>query len=339
MRRACRRRSSTRSSRCPKAKRRRWRWSDGVVSRLSAAAEYDPGLKETPRGPGAGADPDPGGGLRPAPLPQPASISTRGGCRRSSSGSRRCTSTARKYRVSARAARRDACASWRERLDVAGRWARARRSSAQRSLRPRGLSQAAAAAFVARARARAESSARRVTEQMQGLAMAGGRFEVALTPVADGKRRWSRAGRVPGRRESRRAAAAAGQGRLRAASCRASAWRSRPSPPSVAEVPTLVFDEVDAGIGGRVAEIVGPDAAAARAQATRSCASPICRRWRPRPTGSGRSASPRSRARCAAMCGRWSVRERVEETGADAGRGEDHRDHAPARGRDAWGQA
>ena len=41
------------------------------------------------------------------------------------------------------------------------------------------------------------------------------------------------------------------------ASCRASAWRYRWSLPASGTVPSMVFDEVDVGIGGAVAEVVG----------------------------------------------------------------------------------
>lgn len=91
---------------------------------------------------------------------------------------------------------------------------------------------------------------------MQHMAMSGGRFEIALVPVVGGAayglesadstsrpmpanpcdpwRRWPRG-----------------------ASFRASDWRSRSSPVQHREVPTLIFDEIDVGIGGGVAEIVG----------------------------------------------------------------------------------
>ena len=49
------------------------------------------------------------------------------------------------------------------------------------------------------------------------------------------------------------------------------------------ETPTLVFDEVDAGIGGRSADPVGGCCGASRAT-TRWCASRTCRRSRPTPT-------------------------------------------------------
>jgi DNA repair protein RecN (Recombination protein N) len=102
----------------------------------------------------------------------------------------------------------------------------------------------------------ARKLSREVTAAMQELAMAGGRFEVTLEPLA-----------TPG-----------AQGREQIAFCVAAHASMTPQPLArvasggelsrlslaiqnvatrAASVPTLVFDEVDAGIGGRVAEIVG----------------------------------------------------------------------------------
>ena len=98
-----------------------------------------------------------------------------------------------------------------------------------------------------------------VTQAMQQLGMTGGRFAVRLEPLAaDGGRR-----RGPGaHRRSWSAPTPASpcspwRGSPPAANSRASASPSRSPPPSVGSVPTLVFDEVDVGIGGGVAEIVG----------------------------------------------------------------------------------
>ncbi|MCK7490652.1 MAG: hypothetical protein MZW92_01880 [Comamonadaceae bacterium] len=70
--------------------------------------------------------------------------------------------------------------------------------------------------------------------------------------------------RVPGRRPCRRARRSRWPRWPRAASWRASAWRSRSSPRPPRRWPTLIFDEVDAGIGGAVAETVGRLLQAAR---------------------------------------------------------------------------
>lgn len=95
-----------------------------------------------------------------------------------------------------------------------------------------------------------------VTAAMQQLAMAGGRFEVALTPLdepsAGGLEQieflvTAHAGGTP-----RPIAKVASGGELSRLSLALQTVASR-----VADVPTLVFDEVDAGIGGGVAEIVG----------------------------------------------------------------------------------
>ncbi|MBX9961896.1 MAG: DNA repair protein RecN [Burkholderiales bacterium] len=106
-----------------------------------------------------------------------------------------------------------------------------------------------------RAKAAAELASQ-VTAAMQQLAMAGGRFEVALTPLdepsAGGMEQieflvTAHAGGTP-----RPIAKVASGGELSRLSLALQTVASK-----VADVPTLVFDEVDAGIGGGVAEIVG----------------------------------------------------------------------------------
>lgn len=95
-----------------------------------------------------------------------------------------------------------------------------------------------------------------VTAAMQSLAMTGGRFEVALTALAEPSshgleqiefRVAAHAGMTP-----QPLAKVASGGELSRLSLAIQTVTSK-----VAQVPTLVFDEVDAGIGGRVAEIVG----------------------------------------------------------------------------------
>jgi DNA repair protein RecN (Recombination protein N) len=95
-----------------------------------------------------------------------------------------------------------------------------------------------------------------VSAQMQVLAMEGGRFEAALTPGAEAT--------AHGLEDVEFLVAAhkamtplpiakvASGGELSRLSLAIQSVTTR-----VAQVPTLVFDEVDAGIGGRVAEIVG----------------------------------------------------------------------------------
>jgi len=95
-----------------------------------------------------------------------------------------------------------------------------------------------------------------VTAAMQDLAMQGGRFEVALeaveTPAAYGLEQIEfRVAPHKGMTPQPLAKTASG-GELSRLSLVIQTVLSR-----LAQVPTLIFDEVDAGIGGRVAEIVG----------------------------------------------------------------------------------
>ena len=97
---------------------------------------------------------------------------------------------------------------------------------------------------------------RRVTASMQTLAMGGGAFEIALHPLSEGTAHGmeqieflvaGHAGATP-----LALAKVASGGELSRISLAIQTVTSQ-----VAAVPTLIFDEVDAGIGGRVAEIVG----------------------------------------------------------------------------------
>ncbi len=102
----------------------------------------------------------------------------------------------------------------------------------------------------------AQTLTTRVTEQMQSLAMAGGRFEVRLTALPEGSAQGAEQVEFlvtanPGA-GARALAKVASGGELSRLSLAIQTVTTE-----VAEVPTLVFDEVDAGIGGRVAEIVG----------------------------------------------------------------------------------
>lgn len=96
---------------------------------------------------------------------------------------------------------------------------------------------------------------REVTAAMQELAMQGGAFEIALeacTPGAHGKEDVEF--RVAGHAGTalRPLAKVASGGELARLSLALSVIASQ-----VAQVPTLIFDEVDTGIGGAVAEVVG----------------------------------------------------------------------------------
>ena len=113
------------------------------------------------------------------------------------------------------------------------------------------------AAVLTRERRRAaQELGEAVTASMQSLAMAGGRFEVVLVPVAEpaavGREQveFRMAGHAGGVLAPVSRVASGGE--LARLSLAIQTVTSR-----VAPVPTLVFDEVDSGIGGGVAEIVG----------------------------------------------------------------------------------
>ncbi|MBP5998192.1 MAG: DNA repair protein RecN [Azonexus sp.] len=95
-----------------------------------------------------------------------------------------------------------------------------------------------------------------VSALMQQLALASGRFEVALLPLAEGavyglEQVEFRVGGLAGQ-EAKPLAKVASGGELSRISLAIQVLTSRS-----ASVPTLIFDEVDVGIGGGVAEIVG----------------------------------------------------------------------------------
>ena len=95
-----------------------------------------------------------------------------------------------------------------------------------------------------------------ITAAMQTLAMQGGRFEVALQPLAEGGAHGLeniefQVSANPGS-PLRSLAKVASGGELSRISLAIQVATSH-----AAGVPTLIFDEVDSGIGGRVAEIVG----------------------------------------------------------------------------------
>jgi DNA repair protein RecN (Recombination protein N) len=102
----------------------------------------------------------------------------------------------------------------------------------------------------------AKELAGKVSEVMQTLAMAGGRFEVVLDELPDGgahglEHTEFQVASHPGA-PLRALAKVASGGELSRMSLAVQTVTS-----AVAEVPVLIFDEVDSGIGGRVAEIVG----------------------------------------------------------------------------------
>ncbi|MDD5181488.1 MAG: DNA repair protein RecN [Gallionellaceae bacterium] len=102
----------------------------------------------------------------------------------------------------------------------------------------------------------AEKLSREITAAMQTLAMQGGSFAVALVPLAEGNVHGLEAVefQVATNPDSplRSMAKVVSGGELSRISLAIQVAASQ-----VATVPTLIFDEVDSGIGGRVAEIVG----------------------------------------------------------------------------------
>lgn len=147
---------------------------------------------------------------------------------------------------------------------LAQQW-RARLDTLEAAADPVRLAAAAADAQAAFVRAAAKLSAARapaarrlsdeISAAMQDLAMAGGRFEVALEPCAPSAAGVEmvefRVAANPGQ-VLRSLAKVASGGELSRIGLAIQVITSRDS-----AVPTLIFDEVDVGIGGRVAEIVG----------------------------------------------------------------------------------
>lgn len=115
---------------------------------------------------------------------------------------------------------------------------------------------AAARKLGAARRLAAEKLSQEITLAMQTLAMQGGSFAVALTPLAEGNAHGLetvefQVAANPGA-PLRGLARVASGGELSRISLAIQVAASQ-----AATVPTLIFDEVDSGIGGRVAEIVG----------------------------------------------------------------------------------
>ncbi|MEH6460790.1 DNA repair protein RecN [Chitinimonas sp. JJ19] len=113
------------------------------------------------------------------------------------------------------------------------------------------------AAQLSKARgATAEKLGKAVSAEMQTMAMAGSRFEIALIPgeiaAAYGLEQVEFQVAPHASAPARSLAKVASGGELSRISLALQVVTSQ-----VAEVPTLIFDEVDVGIGGRVAEIVG----------------------------------------------------------------------------------
>ena len=161
---------------------------------------------------------------------------------------------ARKYRVTPDELS-DLLARWRQRLavldetaDLAALEARSREARQRYESLAKPLS-------AARAKA-AKQLSTEVSRVMQQLALGGGRFEVALIPMPDGNAQGLeqvefRIAGVAGN-EARPLAKVASGGELSRISLAIQVVTSQ-----AASVPTLIFDEVDVGIGGGVAEVVG----------------------------------------------------------------------------------
>jgi len=107
----------------------------------------------------------------------------------------------------------------------------------------------------------AAALARAVTQAMQGLGMAGGRFDVALLPQAEPQSYGlenvefqvaGHAGATP-----RALARVASGGELSRLALAIAVTTSRVRPGADAAGVTLIFDEIDAGIGGTVGDVVG----------------------------------------------------------------------------------
>jgi DNA repair protein RecN (Recombination protein N) len=104
----------------------------------------------------------------------------------------------------------------------------------------------------------AKKLAERVSARMQELGMPGGRFEVSLTALAEGELSAHGLERIeflvsanPGQ-PARALTKVASGGELSRISLALQVETA-----SLGRIPTLIFDEVDVGVGGRVAEIVG----------------------------------------------------------------------------------
>jgi DNA repair protein RecN (Recombination protein N) len=226
---------------------------DGVLSKLRTAIEYDPGLKEALEV------------LEPAQIQiQEAVYGLRHYRNRIDLDPRRLQeaeqrleaihTTARKHRTSPERLP-ELLAGVRQRLADLGDGASAEELARREQAAEQAYRALAGKLSHAREKAAAELTGR-VTEQMQGLALSGGRFEVALHPASEGGAHGLEqveflVAANPGS-AARALAKVASGGELSRISLAIQTVTS-----TVAEVPTLIFDEVDAGIGGRVAEIVG----------------------------------------------------------------------------------
>jgi DNA repair protein RecN (Recombination protein N) len=160
---------------------------------------------------------------------------------------------ARKHRVPPEALP-ELARQWRGRLETLEATADPARLAAAAAAAGKAFEAAAVQLSAARAPA-ARRLSDEITEAMQTLAMAGGRFQVALEPCEPAATGLEvvefRVSANPGQ-PLRSLAKVASGGELSRIGLAIQVMASRDT-----AVPTLVFDEVDVGIGGRVAEIVG----------------------------------------------------------------------------------
>jgi len=225
---------------------------DGVASRLAALAGYDPALDEVAALVGS----------VQAELAEAVSTLRRYSDRidldpaRLDEIERRIEAVlalARKYRAAPEALP-GLLAGWQERLatlaaagDLAALTAAAARAADEYRAKAGQLSEGR--------RQAAAGMSRAVSDIMRQLALSSGRFEIALTPIdgaAHGLEQIEfRIGGLAGD-DARPLAKVASGGELSRISLAIQVLTSRS-----ASVPTLIFDEVDVGIGGGVAEIVG----------------------------------------------------------------------------------
>ena len=184
-----------------------------------------------------------------------ASISIRPSSRASSSGSPRSTTS----RASTGCARmrctrcsQRSQSAWRQLSEAADADALAR-ARGRRGARYDAL----AAALSAKRATAANELGRRVTATMQDLAMEGGRFDVALEPTPSRGELWPRDRRRSASRRIRSSRSAPLSRVASGGELSRVALAIHVAASDVGAVPTLVFDEVDAGIGGAVAATVG----------------------------------------------------------------------------------
>ncbi len=146
-------------------------------------------------------------------------------------------------------------ARWQERLAVLGESADIAALEARVAVAEKGYRELAAQLSENRAKA-AQLLGAEVSRVMQQLALGGGRFEIGLLPIENGsvhglEQIEFRMAGLSGN-ESRPLSKVASGGELSRISLAIQVVTSQ-----AASVPTLIFDEVDVGIGGGVAEVVG----------------------------------------------------------------------------------